>query len=250
MERMDRPGASSTARANLASGRAVTLVELLADVPNDAPMLVESPKKESSAVTKPTRSSPGALIALIALIALSLGHRPASADPQDAGVGASLEATLFFKVLTYDRNLKKRSGSKLVVGVVYSEASEASKKVRDEMVTAFQTVGKKVTVQGMAPRVVAVAFDEAKLTSSLRDAGVTAIYVAPGLEASLATIVIASKDRKAPTLTRKQKQVEAGLAIGVVAKNGKPKIVVNVTAAKALEMDLDPKIIGIASVVK
>lgn len=184
-------------------------------------------------------------VLLAPLLALLGVVGPAAAE----SVAPDLEAALHLKILTYDRNLKSR-GNRLVIGVIYKAGAEPSEKSRSAMVSAFQALAKKVTVQGLKPSVVAVAFEAGTLAKRLQDAGVNVIYVAAGLDEALGGIAETAAQLKVPTLTARRGDVERGLAVGVVAADGKPRIVVNLAAAKAAGMDLDPKLLGLAEVLR
>jgi hypothetical protein len=159
-----------------------------------------------------------------------------------------LQATLHLKVLSYDRALKKRSGGAVAIAVLHAPGDQASEKAARAVAAAFSTLAGKVTVQGMKATVVVIAADPAKLDEQL--AGATVVYAASGLEKSLDAIVAAATRRKAPTLTSSRDAVVRGMAIGVVRAGDKPKIVINLKATKQLGMDVDPKLLRLAELVK
>jgi hypothetical protein len=185
--------------------------------------------------------------ALLAAVALVAAPGPARADD---GVEADLEATLHLKVLSYDKKLKARSGGRLVVAVVYRAGDETSEPSRKSIGAAFEKLARKVTVQGMKPEIVQVPFDAVQLGDQLKKARATVVYVAAGLDDAVGTVSAAASQIKAATLTGRRKQVEQGAAVGVVAHNGKPRIVINLKSARALGMDLDVKILSLAEVLK
>lgn len=165
-------------------------------------------------------------------------------------VPPDLEATIHLKVLSYDRGLKDRSGGRLTIAVVYAKGVAESEKGRDDMVKAFQTLAKKVTIRGITPSVVAVAFEGSDPARPLTAAGATVVYLAPSLDDKLPALQAAAGKLRVPILCSQRPLVERGAAVGVVASAGKPAIVVNLRAAKAIGLDLDPNLLRLAEVIK
>jgi hypothetical protein len=162
-----------------------------------------------------------------------------------ADVGPEVEAVLELKILSYDRELKERAGGAIVIGVL----SRGGDKVRSEMVEAFTKLTQKTTIQGMTASVIAVDYGS-DLAQRLSAAKVTVLYVAPSLESETAAISAAAAQLKLPTLSRTRSQTEAGLAVAVVPKEGKPSIVINLKAARASGMDLSTQLLRLAEVLQ
>jgi hypothetical protein len=186
-------------------------------------------------------------IAALGLLALALPPSVRAASAEES-VAAELEATLHLKILSYDRNLKKRSGGKLVIGVLGRADDRGASGAA--VATAFRELAKKVTVQEMKPAVVELTLDGSDLQERLRAQGVTVVYLAPGLEGSVAEIDEAARGVGAATLTGRRSGVDAGVAVAVIADGKKPKIVINLPVAKKLGMDLDPSLLKLAEVKK
>jgi hypothetical protein len=74
--------------------------------------------------------------------------------------------------------------------------------------------------------------------------------VAPGLDKELATIQALCANRRLVSVSAVRAFVKQGLAIGVVTKGESAGILVNLAAAKAAGMDLDPKLLNLAEVIR
>jgi hypothetical protein len=186
------------------------------------------------------------LTPLIALALLAVSAREARAE---GAVGGQLEATIDIKVLAYDRSLKQRTGGSLVIGVLYRPGSSDSERVKTDMMAAFQKIAEKANVSGMIPKVVALAYKE-PLQKAIEEAGVTVLYVTPGLDDVIPAIVGAAERLKLLTLTNQRAHLEEGLVTAVVAKNNRPAIVVNLKAAKKIGVDFDATLLGLAEVIR
>lgn len=191
------------------------------------------------------RRAGATLVALLVAAALSL---PVAAAEET--LAADLQATLHLKILSYDRNLKKRSGGKLVIAVLARSDDQASAGDGAALAKAFRDLAKKTTVQDMKPSVVELAYDGTDLGARLEQNGVTVVYLAPGLDGSVAEIHEAARKVGAATLTGRRSGLDAGIAVAVVSDGKKPRILVNLPVAKKLGMDLDPSLLKLAEVKK
>jgi hypothetical protein len=169
---------------------------------------------------------------------------------QGAAIPGDQQAAIFSRVLAYDRNLKARAGARVTVGIVYKAAHAASEAANDELSRAFASLRQR-TIQTLPLEIVSHAYtDAAHLDAWLVDNGVDALYVAPGLDAFVDGIRTTSAQRKIASLSTQRKQLQQGLTIGVVIKDGRPGIVINLGSAKSLGMDLDPKLLQLAEVIR
>ncbi len=188
-----------------------------------------------------------AFAAALVFAALGLASAPALAGELDE-VNPDLAAQLFLKVLSYDRNLRSRSGGKLILAIVYRPDREDSERMRGVMQSAFLDRASKSNVQGMALSVSAVPVDGRTLTKRLQDVGATILYVTPAMEEWAGVVSAAALALKAPTITSRRSLLDAGMAIAVITKDDKPGIVINLPVTKALGMDLDSNLLRLSEV--
>ena len=80
--------------------------------------------------------------------------------------------------------------------------------------------------------------------------GVDVLYVTAGLEKDVAAIQAVCTERKVVGVSAVRAFVKQGLAIGVVTKGESAGILVNLPAARAVGMDLDPKLLTLAEVIR
>lgn len=197
----------------------------------------------------PSRREAGAQSGLVLLALLALGLIPRARASELEEINPGLAAQIQLKVLAYDRNLPTRARGRVLLGILYRVDREESERMRALMQPAFQERAKGSNVRGLPLAVTAVPIgDPGTLLKRLQDAGVTALYVTPGLEDAVGAISHAAAALQAPTLTGRRDLLDAGLAIAVVTDGEKPVIVVNLGVAKALGMDFDPMLLRLAEV--
>lgn len=169
------------------------------------------------------------------------------ASTLNAQVPADPQVAIFYRVLSYDRSLATRAGGDVVVAVVYRAGSETAK---GAIAKSFKTyVAKKL--QGLPMTIVEHEFKDAKSFASwMASARVDVAYLTPGLEAEAKTIQAAATKGKVAILAASRATVEQGAPIGVIMKDNKPAILINLTAARSVGMDLDPKVLQLAEVIR
>lgn len=188
-----------------------------------------------------------AALALLLVALLAPGRAVAAGELEE--LNPDLAAQLHIKILAYDRALQVRARGKLVLGILYRPEREESERVRGLMQVAFSDRASRSSIQGMPLSVIPVALGDPKtLLKRLMDAGVTLLYVTPGMEDAVATIAAAALALKLPTLTGRRNLLDGGLAVAVVTKEERPSIIVNLPVAKSLGMDLDTSLLRLAEV--
>ncbi len=186
----------------------------------------------------PSRAVGGAaLLLVLGWSALGLAQQVVPSD---------LQATILTRMLAYDRALKARAGGSVGIGIVYKTSDKASAQAQGDMLRAFKGLESQ-TIQGLALTVATRPYkDPADLTSWIATDGIDALYVAPGLAGELESIRAVCREKKVVSMSGVRAFVEQGLAVGVVVKGETPGIVVNMTAAELVGMDLDPKLLQIS----
>jgi hypothetical protein len=183
---------------------------------------------------------PGRTLALLLILAAA---PPALAEQEIPG---ELQAAIITRMLGYDRALKGRAGSSLTVGIVVKANDKSTAKVQADMQQAFAT---QQNVQGLPLSVkVHVYADPAPFDQWLGSQGVDVLYVAAGLDKEIESIRNACTQKHVVGVSSVRAYVKQGLAIGVVKKGESAGILVNLPVAKALGMDLDPKLLSLAEI--
>ena len=154
-----------------------------------------------------------------------------------------IQVAILLKVLAYDHALAARAKEGLTVGVVFSPKSDDSREAKDAFVRAFKESPR--LVGGKAVELVEVPED---LIASEAKNGADVLYFCPGID--LANAIALGKALDLVSFAPDRAAVESGVVLGLVPRNGKPKLLINVAASVDAGMRLDPQILGLAELVR
>lgn len=188
---------------------------------------------------------------LCGLVLLSLASSPGSAAAASRAeqVAARQRAKISMKVLSFEASTKERAGDGIVIGVVYKASSSRSTEAATTMVAAYNALGTKHTLYKKRVSAVAIPYDDG-LSRAVSAARVAMLYVAPGLSGEIYGIAAIAADKRLPTMCGSRRQLELGLAFAIIAKGGRPAIVVKLSAATSIGLRLDPRLLRLAEVIK
>jgi hypothetical protein len=163
-------------------------------------------------------------------------------------VPAPTQASLFAKILTFDRNLKERAGKELKIGVLYQKKVRSSLEAHEEFLRAMcGDPGQRI--EGLPVRCVAVEWTGAPdLGAAVAREGIRVLYVAPLRAVAIEEIVAVSRARKVTTLTGVPEFVEKGIALGLALRAERPLVLVHLAAARAEGADLNSQLLKLARV--
>lgn len=155
----------------------------------------------------------------------------AVASAQDVPTPVALHPPLLAKILAYDRNFAERAGAEVVVGVLYQPRYRASFTVMQAFLEASKVAQH---VKGRPVRCIPIVLEEAAaLQARLEAESIDALYITPLRAIDIDGIAAVSRTRRVLTFTGVPAYVEAGIAVGVGLTQNKPKILVNLPAARA-----------------
>jgi YfiR/HmsC-like len=163
-------------------------------------------------------------------------------------VPAPMQASLFAKILTFDRNLKARAGKELKIGVLYQKKVRSSLEAQEEFLWAMcGAPGQRI--EALAVSCVAIEWTNApEVEATVVRKGIRVLYVAPLRAVAIEEIVAISRARKVTTLTGVPEFVEKGIALGLALRAERPLVLVNLTAARAEGADLNSQLLKLARV--
>ncbi len=155
---------------------------------------------------------------------------------------------ILLKVITYDKSFGSRGSGEFVL-LVISEPAQST--TREEVLALVRTL-KLTTVQNRALRFASAEFkDETSLNAKLDAIKPSAILAVPGISApGVQLLSEAAQKRQFYSLALDASMVERSLALGVVAREGKPQLVINLAAAKGLGATFETAVLKIAKVVQ
>ncbi len=160
-------------------------------------------------------------------------------------------AVLGLRILAYDRNVRGRSdGKQATVLVVYRQGNEASEAAQAGLSAALEELAGTLTVGGLPVRVRPLPYNPGDFEAKLAAAHPVAAYVCPGLTDATAAISAATRRHQVLSMTGADPQVRAGLAVGVVERDDKAGVLVNLPAARAEGADFDAALLRSAEVIR
>ncbi len=167
-----------------------------------------------------------------------------------AQVPLDKQAVILTRALSYDKDLRTRAGSSLVVAVLYKAGSADENGAAAEVVRAFKAL-EGVKVQDLPISVVKLAYSSKDaLRSAITAQGIDALYCCPSLEAELGALREVSHQQHVLTLASKESFIQAGLSIGVFLSEGKPRIMINLAASRDEGATLSSELLRLATVVR
>lgn len=179
--------------------------------------------------------------ATLLLVCLLLSRHAAA---QDMPLPVDLQFSLFFRILSFDRNVAQRTDGGLTIAVVYQSGFRASRTAHDEAVRQRPPAATDYEV-----RFVSLDLDATPdLAAALGAARADAMYVTPLRAFAVRDLATVSRRRQVLTLTGVPEYVEAGLAVGVGQRGERPEILVNRSAAQAEGADFSAHLLRLARV--
>ena len=169
--------------------------------------------------------------------------RDARAQADGAQVPMPIQVAILVKVLSYDHALAARAKEGLTVGVVFSPKVDDSREAKDAFVRAFKEAPR--LVGGKPVELVEVPED---LVEAEAKKGVDVLYLCGGVD--VAKAITLGKELDLVSFAPDRGAVESGVVLGLVPRNGKPKLLINVPASLDAGMRLDPQILGLAELVR
>ena len=182
----------------------------------------------------------------LALLASALWAPPAHAQSL---VPADQAAATLMKALGFDKGLAKRGGGKLVVGVLVRSQADAgltgdplidpppdAPAMQEALGKLDPALARKVKVQVVPLTAATVAEAEALVA----DSKLSALYVDGGFTAKEAAQLAGAAEKKCIFTLYRATTYEGVFALGVMSRNGRVKLLVNLATSNACGVELDP----------
>jgi hypothetical protein len=167
------------------------------------------------------------------LIIVFLANIPRAAAEDEACMPAARFASFLARLLSYDESLRKRAGKKVVIAALSAQEDGVLPADRAEMQSAIKTLElAKILDLPVETTIIPLTNAEA-LERSVRSQGIAVFVVGRGLEKRQAMIKSVSTKAKVLTVGTSSAQARSGLSVAIYVKDGKSKILVNLSAIKA-----------------
>ena len=191
----------------------------------------------------PRKLSRRFLLALAALLAVS------RVRAEEVSVPVSLQIDLLLKVASYDKNLRRRAGERVLVAVLVNPRDADSGRVAAQALAALAEAGE---VDGLPVMPLSVEYTDAGALSRLADESrVAVLYIAPGFSpVDLDGIAQAFDGRSVLSAGALAKYTERGTVLGFDLVGGKPKLLVHLARAKRQQVELSSAVLKLMRVIE
>lgn len=184
---------------------------------------------------------------LVLVSAVTLGAGTPSAVADEVSVPIDLQVALLGRVLRYERTYASET-TPVQVLVVSRSGSPASVRVGSQLTAALRRSG---SLGGRAVSVTPVSYTTAAaLRASANASRARVVYLAAGLGDQLAEIDGALTDRDLFLVSTVGPDVERGAVIGFELVSSRPRIIVNLRAARARRLQFNGQFLRLARVVQ
>jgi hypothetical protein len=176
----------------------------------------------------------GALAALLSF-AVTAARAPAPASP-DAGGEVSVDhrqVAFLMRALGHDQRLRERAGADVTIAVLGRAGDGASEQLARAMTLAFAAAAGAARLQGLPVRAFQLRYlDAGAVAQDVQRLGVDVLYICPGLDAELDTLLQLTRQRRALSIAGKQDYLPRGASLGVFPLDGGLTIFVNLGASR------------------
>lgn len=163
---------------------------------------------------------------------------------QEMELPVSIQVPLFLKVIAFDRQRNPQGDAILVVGIAYQSGFRVSVTTRDEVELLLRNSNERKI------RIVIIDLDKDNLSDVLAQQHVSLLYVSPLRAYSISDIAFAASAVKATTVTGVPSYVERGLSVGARLQSERPKLLVNLPAARRGGADFTAELLKMVEVIQ
>ena len=164
---------------------------------------------------------------------------------QPMPVPVSVQWALMVKILSFDRNMKP---GKVDVGVLFQSELRSSVVTKDELMATMESAAQSV---GQRFHIAAIDIGRGHdLVKALDAESLDVLYITPMRAFDLAAITDWARKSRIVTLTGIPAFVDRGVSVGIDLQGGKPRILINLQAARAEGADFDSGLLKLARIVE
>lgn len=171
--------------------------------------------------------------------------------PRRASAGSAptaLQAQLIGRLAAFDRSFAARAGSVAKVSLHYKAKDAESASVTN---TVAKATGALADIGGLKPEVaVAELGDPAKLAARCRAEHIAILYFGVGTETDMPQVAQALNGVDVLSVGGSGLHAERGAVVGFDVEEGRPRIVVNLRAARAQKVSLRSELLKLARVIE
>jgi YfiR/HmsC-like len=183
------------------------------------------------------RGAIGQGLRMILAVLVALASAPARAQ------SAHKPALLLIKALSYERRLAETKGDSVGIAVLYAADNGASSAEAQNWVRSFQALG-ALQVHGVPVQAWPVPYDQQRVAEFVRGHGVDVLLACDGTP--FAAVAGLAREHRILSASDKPAGISSSLSLGVFVEKDKPRILINMRAAKAEGAVFSAKLLQLA----
>jgi uncharacterized protein with ATP-grasp and redox domains len=190
---------------------------------------------------------------ICAFLAAGLLFAPTLAMAEGGELPGDVFTAIMLKTLNYDRNIDRQSKDKVVIGIVYladnAGAQGFAGLVKDNIEKVRSTfLLKDKPVEG---RVLALekTFDKAMFAEQLKQDNISVLVLAINDPAVVNSILEMTRSMRISSVCSDWACARSGVGLGIVLKDNKPRMLVNLSATRQEGSDYSGKFLALCEVI-
>jgi len=189
------------------------------------------------------------IVAGTAALFLAAALLAPAASAVETGMPIDLQAKLFLTALTFDKNLQRRSGARLCIGILYFAEVPQSEREAIGFQRALKAFENR-TVNGLPLETITLRYSSAdELGRAIESQGIGVLYIAAGTIEKVRHVTAITQAKKTLSIAGLPEYVVRGSVSMVVGyKLNRPKIYVNHQSSRAEGAEFSAKFLRVADI--
>lgn len=168
---------------------------------------------------------------------------------QKMEVPIEIQVPMLLKILTFDRNLEKRSGKILTIGIVFQSKYKDSFETKDKFIESINKISIK-KIKDIPIELVSIDVDRNDLESAVLKDEVDVLYITPLRAFDIEKVIKLTQDKKIISMTGVIELINSGISVGIGVKGEKPLIIINLRSAKLEGVDFSSQLLKLAKIIE
>ena len=172
------------------------------------------------------------------------------ATPAESSLPVKHQFPLIVKIMTYEKTLMTRAVGIINLGVVYRLGDPESEAcMQDLLETAREFGDLRIRNRALVLHPLPIPRDQPARTA-IAGARLDALYVTPGFGDSIDEIVAGAREAKSLSITGTESFVERGISVGIVAREGRPRILIHMQGSREEGLQWDPGFLSLCTLLR
>lgn len=176
---------------------------------------------------------------------------PVEAQTLPADIGTAL----ILKALTYDRSLAERFHGKINIGILYASQNEEESQYARSFYNSMKVAASQFTIGAIHVESQLIEYsnksnDQKTISKLLQDNNISVVVVFVHNKALLQAIAKTTQGLNINSFCTTKRCLEGGIAFGIFVQGNRPRMYVNLNAAREEGSDYSGKLLSLCETVK